>query len=101
MQSFANIGEGVVCKMIDSSVERIAAQPSEASRDALWVVAKLYFDDMLDKRMDIIEDVPRVITRIQYLLNAEVRRRAHQDADERWRAEADAALEQLRAGVRV
>ncbi len=32
--------------------------PSESSKDPLWVVAKLYFDDMLDKRLDIIEDVP-------------------------------------------
>ena len=76
-------------------------QSSESSSDPLWVFAHLVFDNMIDRDMDLIEDVPRVITRIQYLLNMEVRRRAHQDADERWRAEADAALEQLRAGVRV
>ena len=74
-------------------------QPSDAASDPLWVAAYLYMDDMLDKNMDLIEDVPRVITRLQYLLNMEVRRRAHQDSDERWRADTNAALEAMRAGA--
>ena len=73
--------------------------PSESSKDPLWVAAYLYMDDMLDKNMDLIEDVPRVITRLQYLLNMELRRRAHQDSDERWRADTNAALEAMRAGA--
>lgn len=72
---------------------------SDSSNDPLWVLARLYMDDMFDKRLDLIEDVPRVITRMTYLLNMEVRRRAHLDADERWRAETNAALEAMRAGA--
>lgn len=74
-------------------------QSSESSKDPLWVAAYLYFDDMQDKRMDLIEDVPRVITRLQYLLNAELRRRAHQVADARWKADTDQALAELRGGA--
>ena len=74
-------------------------QPSDAASDPLWTLAYLYMDDMLDKNMDLIEDVPRVITRLQYLLNMEVRRRAHQDSDERWRADTNAALEAMSAGA--
>ena len=75
--------------------------PSDAASDPLWVAAYLYMDDMLDKNMDLIEDVPRVITRLQYLLNMELRRRAHQDADARWREDTNAALEAMRAGAVV
>jgi hypothetical protein len=35
-------------------------QPSDAASDPLWTLAYLYMDDMLDKNMDLIEDVPRV-----------------------------------------
>ena len=76
-------------------------QSSESSTDPLWVFAHLVFDNMIDRDMDLIEDVPRVITRLQYLLNAELRRRAHQDADERWRADTNAALEAMRSGAVV
>jgi len=76
-------------------------QPSDAASDPLWVVAHLYMDDMLDKHLDPVDDMPRVITRLQYLLNMELRRRAHQDSDERWRADTNAALEAMRAGAVV
>ncbi|OPY28323.1 MAG: hypothetical protein A4E31_00117 [Methanomassiliicoccales archaeon PtaU1.Bin030] len=75
--------------------------PSESSKDPLWVVAHLYMDDMLDKHLDPVDDMPRVITRLQYLLNMELRRRAHQDADARWHEDTNNALEAMRAGAVV
>jgi len=73
--------------------------PSESSKDPLWVFAHLVFDAMQDRDMDPVDDMPRVITRLQYLLNMEVRRRAHQDSDARWREDTNAALEAMRAGA--
>ena len=74
---------------------------SEIGSDPLWVAAHIYMDDMLDKHLDPVDDMPRVITRLQYLLNMELRRRAHQDADARWREDTNAALEAMRAGAVV
>ena len=76
-------------------------QPSDAASDPLWTLAYFYMDDMLDKHLDPVDDMPRVITRLQYLLNMELRRRAHQDADARWREDTNAALEAMRAGAVV
>lgn len=74
---------------------------SESSNDPLWIKANLYLADMQDAGMSLTDDVPRVITRLQYLLNMELRRRAHQDADARWQEDTNAALEAMRAGAVV
>jgi hypothetical protein len=69
---------------------------SNAIDDLLWVCAQLYLDDMLDKQISLIDGIPGVITRLQYLLNMEVRKRAHQVADENWKKEADEVLAALK-----